>query len=74
MANHDFEEATQKEADTKQSYRKELSQESGRIISQLAAFKGKFDTLYALSTTEQKVNLDAKFLAFKLDAKDAIGL
>ena len=74
MPNYDFTDATEAALDTKKGYRKELSQQSGQIVSQLASFKGKFDTLYALSTASEKAVLTAKFNEFKLDAKTALGL
>jgi len=74
MANHDFTDPIQAEIDTKHGYRKQLSQQSGQLVSQLASFKGMFDTLYAMSTTGEKATLDAKFLEFKLDARNALGL
>lgn len=74
MANHDFQDANETLAETKKSYRKELTQESGRLVSQLAAFKAKYDTLYSMSTAPQQANLTTKFNEFKLDAKNALGL
>ena len=74
MANHDFQDADETVAETKKSYRKELTQESGRLVSQLAAFKAKYDTLYGLSTVDQQANLTTKLNEFKLDAKNALGI
>mgnify|MGYP003656030287 CR=1 FL=1 len=68
MATHDFTDPIEEVADSKQAYRKQLSQQSGQFISQLATFKGTFDALYALSTTAEQATLDAKFTAFKIDA------
>ena len=74
MANHNFNDEAAAAIESKTSYRKELSQQSGSLVSQLAKFKGTFDTLYALSTVEEQTFLDTKFNAFKLDAKNALGL
>ena len=74
MANHDFEDITVKATETKHAHRKELSQQAGRLVSQLAAFKAKYDTVYALSTPAEQAALDTKFTTFKLDAKGALGL
>lgn len=74
MANHDFQDVDETLAETKKAYRKELTQEAGRLVAQLAAFKGKYDALYALSTAGQQANLTTKFNEFKLDAKNALGL
>ena len=74
MANHDFTDPIQAEKKTKQGYREQLSQQSGQLVSQLESFKGMFDTLHTMSTSGEKATLDAKFLEFKLDAKNALGL
>ncbi len=74
MANHDFTDPIQEEIVTKRDYRKQLTQQSGQLVSQLTVFKSTFDTLHSMSTEEEQVILDAKFLEFKLDAKKAIGL
>ena len=74
MPSYDFADAVEAALDEKKGYRKELTQQSGQIVSQLTVFKGKFDTLYALSTAAEQAVLDTKFNAFKLDAKNALGL
>ena len=74
MATHDFTDPTEAVAAAKKSYREELSRDAGRLVSQLADFKNKYDTLYSLSTTEQQATLTSKFTAFKVDAKAALGL
>ncbi len=74
MANHDFTDPIQEEIVTKRDYRKQLTQQSGQLVSQLTVFKSTFDTLHSMSTTEEQVILDTKFTEFKLDAKNAIGL
>ena len=74
MANHDFQDPTEKAIENRRSYAKELTQQSGSLVSQLAAFKGKFDTLYIASTPEQQAHLDTVFQSFKQDAKAALGL
>ena len=74
MANHDFQDPTEKAIENRRSYAKELTQQSGSLVSQLTAFKGKFDTLYANSTPEQQAHLDVVFQAFKQDTKVALGL
>ena len=74
MASHDFSTDAEKQIDTKQAYKKQLSQQAGQIVSQLANFKGTYDTLYAMCNAEEQAFLDSKFQAFKLDAKNALGL
>lgn len=74
MSTHDFSDIAADAIDTKQAHRKLLTQQSGQLVSQLVVFKSTFDELYAISTTEQRSNLDTKFSEFKLEAKNALGL
>ena len=74
MASHDFTDPIQEEVVSKRDYRKQLTQQSGQLISQLTSFKATFDTLYSMSTDEEKIKLDVTFGEFISDAKNALGL
>ena len=74
MASHDFTDAQEEINETKKDRRRGLSRRSGRIVSDLAVFRAEYDELFALSDPTQQAALTIKFNAFKLDAKNALGL
>ena len=74
MSTYNFRDTVSEALETKQEHRKDLSRSADDLISKLTKFKGVYDTLYSLSTTDEQAALDVKFNEFKLDAKTALGL
>ena len=74
MSTYNFQDTATEALEAKREHRKDLSRSAGDIISKLTRFKGVYDTIYALSSVDEKAALDAKFNEFKLDAKNALGL
>ena len=74
MSTYNFQDTATEALEAKREHRKDLSRSADDLISKLTRFKGVYDTLYSLSTTDEQAVLDAKFNEFKLDAKTALGL
>ena len=74
MAIHNFEDETEKAVENLRSYKKDLTRQSGQIISQLTVFKATYDEAFSASTPEQQAIMKTRFNAFKLEAKNALGL